>query len=674
MKPSKYQEAILDWLERGKGHGTCNAVAGAGKSTTLKMAAERLQQLRYKTSEVKVIVFGKQNSLDLVQKFGNEWKESISTLHSTGFRLLQQEVGKFRRDERVIDGKYRRIAEEMEYLPPRRKKNQGRALLISSGAIAKPDPFVTLMDLARMTLSDLSPESIEELVIHFNLEGVFNYKEVTQALRAVLREGEEQALKHQIDYTDMIWLPVKWELYQQKWFIPYQRVLVDEIQDFNAAQTELTLGLAGQEGRILGVGDPRQAIMGFAGADNRSYYRILERTQATELPLSICYRCPRSHIELVKRIYPDIPIEPRADAPFGKIEAIDEKDLWDTEYDGFANVPKECNLVEGDMVLSRKTAPLVSLCIRLIAKGIAATVKGKDIGQQIKSDLEAIAELPGFTYKKFSDFVEQYRNFKFQTYAGRDNEEQLKENLSDKLSALTTIYANRTSATCIQDLCNYIDDLFSDEESPITLSTCHRAKGLEGDRIFIIKPDDLPMVWRGQLDWQKEQEDNLLYVALTRSKSHLYIVGNPGWLKLDDEEENEDQESETLETFEKQTLPSVPEPPLHSPLLIDEKETTENNLHLAGLQSIQQAIAYLSFDDKCNLLALLEDEVNQEKWNRVVAALTNDSGRSDRAIAAEHGVSAPFVGKVRRTLIESKELKPEEIRLDKRGRKHKSPG
>lgn len=68
MKPSKYQEAILDWLERGKGHGTCNAVAGAGKSTTLKMAAERLQQLRYKTSEVKVIVFGKQNSLDLVPK------------------------------------------------------------------------------------------------------------------------------------------------------------------------------------------------------------------------------------------------------------------------------------------------------------------------------------------------------------------------------------------------------------------------------------------------------------------------------------------------------------------------------------------------------------------------------------------------------------------------------
>jgi superfamily I DNA/RNA helicase len=65
---------------------------------------------------------------------------------------------------------------------------------------------------------------------------------------------------------------------------------------------------------------------------------------------------------------------------------------------------------------------------------------------------------------------------------------------------------------------NYIDSLFSDESSPITLSTCHRAKGLEGDAIFIINLRDLPMVWRNQQGWQLEQEHNLLYAALTRSK------------------------------------------------------------------------------------------------------------------------------------------------------------
>lgn len=38
------------------------------------------------------------------------------------------------------------------------------------------------------------------------------------------------------------------------------------------------------------------------------------------------------------------------------------------------------------------------------------------------------------------------------------------------------------------------------------------------------------MVWRKQLAWQKEQEDSLLFVALTRSKSELFIVGSPDWL------------------------------------------------------------------------------------------------------------------------------------------------
>ena len=105
------------------------------------------------------------------------------------------------------------------------------------------------------------------------------------------------------------------------------------------------------------------------------------------------------------------------------------------------------------------------------------------------------------------------------------------EALNDKLEALTEIYKSHPQATSIAELAASIEELFSDDASPITLSTCHRAKGLEGDRIFIHKAEDLPMKWRNQLDWQKEQEDNLLYVALTRSKRELYIVGEPNWYK-----------------------------------------------------------------------------------------------------------------------------------------------
>jgi DNA helicase II / ATP-dependent DNA helicase PcrA len=685
MKPSKYQEKILEWLQSGNGNATCNAVAGSGKTTTLKLAAQQLQSMRLTPSDIKVIVFGKQNSLDLITKFGREWKYSIQTLHSVGFRVLQHEIGRFRSNEKIVSSKYRQIAEQKKLIPKKTKQRSYKGSLTESNAISRVEHFLTLIDLARLTLSDLSVESIESIAYHHNLEGIHDFKRVSIAIANILVEGQEQAINdHRIDFTDMVWLPVEWGLNERKWFQTYKFVLVDECQDLNAAQLELSLMLAGDKGRMLYVGDPRQAIFGFAGADNRSYQNIVERTKATELPLSLCYRCPKSHIELVNQLYSEIPIEYTPEAAPGILECIENSDLWNDEHPG--------RLVIGDMVLSRKTAPLVSLCIRLIGRGIAATVKGKDIGKQIKSELEAIADITGFRYEEFNLFVEEYRRFKFQTYENLDNAEQLKENLADKLNALSTIYSSQPNATCVAHLCTYIDDLFSDDESPITLSTCHRAKGLEGDRIFIIKPEDMPMVWERQLGWQKEQEDNLLYVALTRSKSTLYIVGQPDWFKDNNErDENEDtartsrasgetpddvsSTSETpTETSNENTSNGLDE--LATSMETSTSSSTVNGLQLKSnidADYVMTLISELDFEEKCKLFALFNDELTQEKWAVVTSALKDDANRSDRAIASASHTSTPFVSKVRKNLILSNEIEVEISRVDKRGRKHKSP-
>ena len=63
-----------------------------------------------------------------------------------------------------------------------------------------------------------------------------------------------------------------------------------------------------------------------------------------------------------------------------------------------------------------------------------------------------------------------------------------------------------------------------DNGNTISLSTVHRAKGLEADRVFILDPSSLPLKWRSMKPWQRDQEDNLKYVALTRSKEDLYFV------------------------------------------------------------------------------------------------------------------------------------------------------
>ena len=214
MKPSKYQQTILNWLKHKTGNATCNAVAGSGKSTTLKLAAEALLSQGIFPRDIKIIVFGKQNSLDLIAKFGGEWKQSIQTLHSVGFRILQKEIGRFRYNERIINNKYRQIAKNWN--------------LIESKAISQTDHFLTLIDLARLTLSDLSETSIQRLAYQHNLEGIHDFRRVSSAIADILVVGKQQAIdQHKIDYTDMIWLPVELGLNKKRWFQTSQFVLVD---------------------------------------------------------------------------------------------------------------------------------------------------------------------------------------------------------------------------------------------------------------------------------------------------------------------------------------------------------------------------------------------------------------------------------------------------------------
>ncbi|MBD0390082.1 MAG: hypothetical protein ICV54_27145, partial [Nostoc sp. C3-bin3] len=118
--PSKYQLGIIDWVVGEKGNGCCNAVAGSGKSTTLLMVAKALWEAGFKPYEIKVCVFGKDNSTHLIKKFGPLWKTSISTLHSAAFSLVRRELNAQRSEDIVISKqKYQRIAQSLNLIPKR---------------------------------------------------------------------------------------------------------------------------------------------------------------------------------------------------------------------------------------------------------------------------------------------------------------------------------------------------------------------------------------------------------------------------------------------------------------------------------------------------------------------------------------------------------------------------
>lgn len=69
------------------------------------------------------------------------------------------------------------------------------------------------------------------------------------------------------------------------------------------------------------------------------------------------------------------------------------------------------------------------------------------------------------------------------------------------------------------------DELTGATASPLTLSTVHRAKGLEFDRVLVVSP--APLAESNANDADFSAEARLLYVAMTRSRYDLYRLDIP---------------------------------------------------------------------------------------------------------------------------------------------------
>jgi superfamily I DNA/RNA helicase len=304
----------------------------------------------------------------------------------------------------------------------------------------------------------------------------------------------------------MIVLPI---FYQR--FIPkYKIVFIDECQDLNTAQRELMLAAA-SNGRFVAVGDRNQAINGFAGADCESFDKIASLPNTKELPLSVNYRCGRNMIELAKQIVPAI--ESHSNAIDGIVSRTNEVTL-----DMFK---------PNDMVLCRSAAPLVSVCLKLIKAGVTAIVKGRDIAENL---IALIDKSKTKTIKGFTTWTDNEKSKLARDIAKKENItiEEAKETgryvvYCDRIDCILAVGEHTNN---LNDIKNTLSEIFSDNniKNAISLSTCHKSKGLESDRVIILLPDKLPLCWKGQKEWQYQQEMNLKYVALTRAKKELVFV------------------------------------------------------------------------------------------------------------------------------------------------------
>jgi superfamily I DNA/RNA helicase len=171
---------------------------------------------------------------------------------------------------------------------------------------------------------------------------------------------------------------------------------------------------------------------------------------------------------------------------------------------------------DNDMILCRINAPLVKVCYSLIKQGKKATIVGRDIGKGL------IALIDRLKPWDINDLLVKLNDYKFKEIdklekAGRESQAEAIKDKCDTLVALTDGVNDLTTLKA------RIEKIFTDQISGISLSSVHRAKGLEADNIYVLKPHLMPFP-KATKDWEVEQERNVMYVALTRAKKKLAFV------------------------------------------------------------------------------------------------------------------------------------------------------
>lgn len=484
FKPSKYQRVVYTYIQKGKGNAVIDAVAGSGKSTTIVNALKLIPS----DKSVLFLAFNKAIVEELKLKVGQVDNVDIRTLHSLGASAVMKSL-----NSKLATDKYRAwVNNGLKYdiLKPTRE-------LPSEHMSTYKQNIIKLIDLGRVNLVK-GERNLDELAYKHNLEIMDN--EIDIAIRGI-KWGEREVSS--IDFTDMIYFPNIKDIRMPQ----YDWVFIDECQDLNAAQREMFLKCVKPTGRFVAVGDPRQAIYGFAGADVESFNLLKQIPNTAKLPLSVCYRCDNDIINLAKEIVPQI--EARDNAPSGTVDRN----------------AKIADVKDGDMILCRVTSPLVRLCMQYIGNGVKAYVKGRDIGVNLinmikKTNRKTIAEVSVKLEGELSRIANNVVK-KTKCTLQEAEESDIYKSYEDKLKAINVLSEGLVTA---KEVIDRIEVIFSGGKEGIVLSTIHKSKGLESNRVFIICEDKLYLKHCMMIPWMAEQERNLVYVAYTRAKHYLGFI------------------------------------------------------------------------------------------------------------------------------------------------------
>lgn len=467
---STYQRKVFQHIEQSPRHLVVEAKPGSGKTTTSIEGVNRIPPEK----KVLMCAFNKkiQEELEARVRPGI----TVRTFNSIGHHAVMRARGRVN----INADRQRDLVRTI--LPDRR--------IIGSA------PYADVLKIVELAMARLAETDDD---FHYIMAEYDCYPAESSMITHYIQWAREVLRRslmpsREISFNDQIYIAAKERLSGPK----FDYVFVDEAQDCNPAQLWLVENALAPSGKLIAVGDRRQAIYAWRGADHHVMEDISLRFNADVLPLSITYRCPRRVVNLVNNIVPDLEAAPNASE--GTVCSVGEAQFLE-------------QVTPGDIVISRTNAAIARYSMRLLLKGVRCVVLGKDLSKGLLKlvDKGGHTGIPNLL-RELDAYVEE----ESERLVAAKKETKVDE-LVDRVDALKDLSEGLTN---VHDLKRRIEALFSDATNPhaVVFSTVHKAKGLEFNRVWMFETTFSVNTLEGE---------NLYYVAATRAIESLYLVQIP---------------------------------------------------------------------------------------------------------------------------------------------------
>jgi DNA helicase-2/ATP-dependent DNA helicase PcrA len=298
----------------------------------------------------------------------------------------------------------------------------------------------------------------------------------------------------------------------------FRHLFVDEAQDLNPLQHALLEAWRGGRADLCLVGDPRQAIYGWNGADHRLLAEVEQRFPGiTVVHLSGNYRCAEPVVEVGRAVLATVDMPDDSESRVGTGPAVRVR-AFESEQAEAAGVADEVRRLAGQVggrmasvaVLARTNDQLTAIAAALEQRQVPLRRAG---GRRPIDTV--VAEASRCTNREqLAVWADEHAVSSDEVR--RRVAEEVDRFLASGESGTLRAWLERRDA---------LVDLDTDDDDRVDLLSFHAAKGREWDAVVVAGVETGLVPHSSAVSAaQRAEEARLLYVAVTRASHHLVLT------------------------------------------------------------------------------------------------------------------------------------------------------